>query len=105
VAMQINNPNNYKISIVNSDLDLYLNETNLGKAEIDNKVVLPPNSNEIQHAFISTSLKNVASNSLPILLTLMNKKSFPIHVKGNIKAKAKGLSKSFPVDFKENANL
>jgi len=105
VSMQIKNPNNYKISIVDSDLDLYVKEDKTGKVTLKDKVTLPENSNKIHHFLFKTDYKNLTSDPTAILGTLLGNNKIPIQVKGYIKAKAKGLSKKFPVEFKEKIEI
>lgn len=105
VSMQIKNPNNYKISIVDSDLDLYVKGNKSGKVELKDKVVLAKKSNEVHSFVFKTDFKNFTADPLSILGMVMGGDQIEIEVKGDIKAKAKGLSKKFPVQFKENIKL
>lgn len=105
VSMQIKNPNDYKISIVDSDLDLYVKDAKTGKVTLKDKVTLPENSNKIHHFLFKTDYKNLTSDPTTILGTLLGSNKIPIQVKGYIKAKAKGLSKKFPVEFKEKIEI
>lgn len=105
VSMQIKNPNDYKISIVDSDLDLYVKDAKTGKVTLKDKVTLPENSNKIHHFLFKTDYKNLTSDPTTILGALLGSNKIPIQVKGYIKAKAKGLSKKFPVEFKEKIEI
>ena len=105
VAMQIKNPNKYDISIVDSDLTLFLKGKKLGTANIKEKIKLKKKSNEIHRFIIQSNLKDIAAGVLPIVMGLMTKSSMELEVKGDIKAKAKGISKKVPIDFKEKVKL
>lgn len=105
VELQIENPNNYKISITDGDLDLYIKDKKIGKTILQNKLILPKKSNEIHEILISTPLKDALSGTIPLVLGVIGKKNIFIHVQGEIKAKAKGIAKKIPVDFKENVAL
>ena len=105
VDMQINNPNNYNISIVGSDLDLFVKEKKSGKVNLKNKVTLPKKSNEVHHFVFESDYKNITADPLTILSTVLGNSRLDVQVKGTIKAKAKGISKKFPVDFKEKVAL
>ena len=105
VAMQIKNPNKYDISIVDSDLTLFLKGKKLGTANIKEKIKLKKKSNDIHRFIIQSELKDIASGVLPIAMGLISKDSFELEVKGDIKAKAKGISKKVPIDFKEKVKL
>ena len=104
--MQIKNPNNYKISIVGSDLDLFVKDKKSGKINLKNKVTLPKNSNEVHHFVFESDYKNFSADPLTIISTVLgDKRTVKVHVKGTIKAKAKGVGKKFPVDVKERVTL
>tara|TARA_B100000809_G_scaffold264795_1_gene321636 strand:+ start:1486 stop:1953 length:468 start_codon:yes stop_codon:yes gene_type:complete len=105
VAMQIKNPNNYNINIVDSDLELFVKETRIGTATIENKVTLPKKSNQIHRFIIKSSLKDMGANVFPILMTVLGGGTIDLQIKGDIKATAKGIGKRFPVDFKEKVKL
>ena len=105
VSMQIKNPNKYAISIVDSDLDIYLKGNKMGKAKLQEKITLPKKSNKIHRFTIQSSLKEVSSGILPLMMSIISNKAVDLQIKGDIKARAKGISKKFPVDFKENVKL
>jgi len=84
---------------------LLIKGSKIGTAKIDNKVTLPKKSNEIHYFTIKTKVQNVGANILPVFMSVMGGKSIDLQVTGDIKAKAKGLSKKFPVDFKEKVKL
>jgi len=103
--MLIDNPNKYQISVVDSDLELFIKKDKIGSAKIQKKIVLPKNSTHNHKVVIETGLTDMLSGALPVLLGLMFDKSIELQVKGEIRARAKSLSKSFPVDFKERVEL
>ena len=105
VAMQIKNPNKYDISIVGSDLTIFLKGKKMGTANIKEKIKLKKKSNDIHRFTIQSNLKDIASGALPILMGLITKNSIDLKVEGHIKAKAKGISKKIPIDFTENVKL
>jgi len=105
VSIQIKNPNKYNISIVDSDLTLFADGKKIGAANVKEKVTLPKKSNKIHQFTIQTSVKDITSNTLPLLMSLMSKSNLEVQIKGDIKAKAKGIGKRFPVDFKERVKL
>ena len=105
VAMQIKNPNKYDISIVGSDLTLFVKGKKLGVANIKEKIKLKKKSNDIYRFTIQSNLKDISAGLLPIIMGLITKNSMSLEVKGFIKAKAKGISKKVPIDFKKNVKL
>lgn len=105
IDMHIVNPNNYKISITDSDLELMIKNKKIGTAKIKEKIELPKKSDQVHHISIITDTKDIVSGAIPVLLGLMFDDSIELQVKGEIRAKAKAISKNFPVDFKERVKL
>ena len=105
IDMHIVNPNNYKISITDSDLELMIKNKKIGTAKIKEKIELPKKSDQVHHISIITDTKDIVSGAIPVLLGLMFDDSIELQVKGEIRAKAKSISKNFPVDFKERVKL
>ena len=103
--MQIKNPNKYDISIVGSDLMIFLKGKKMGTAIIKEKIKLKKKSNDIYRFTIQSNLKDLASGALPVILGLITQSSVDIQIQGHIKAKAKGISKKIPIDFKETVKL
>jgi len=102
ISLQINNPNNYKITITNTDLDIMLNGTALGKAIVDQRIVIPKKSNNVHTFTVKLKNKDLASKAMPAMLGAALGGSMRMTVKGTIKAKAKMISKKVPIEFTEN---
>lgn len=105
VDMRIINPNNYKISIVDSDLELFVKNKKVGNSKIKDKIDLPKNSDETHQIVVKTTVEDMIGTAIPVILNVLFEDSVDLQVKGEIKAQAKSLSKSFPVDFKERVKL
>ncbi|MBV6483805.1 MAG: hypothetical protein KFKLKKLM_00261 [Flavobacteriales bacterium] len=105
VDMRIINPNNYKISIVDSDLELFVKNKKVGTSKIKDKIELPKNSDQTHQIVIATNVGDMIGTAIPVILSVLFDESVDLQVKGEIKARAKSLSKSFPVDFKERVKL
>jgi len=105
VAMQIDNPNTYAISIVDSDLQFFVEGKKVGVATIKDNVKLNKKSNEVYHFTIQSKFGNIGAEALPLAMSLLSKSSIKVQLKGDVKAKAKGIGKRFPVDFTENVKL
>ena len=104
ISAQIRNPNNYKISVVKTNLMLSLNGTNLGKANVKSKLVLPKNSNEIHK--ITVNLKgSQLKAALPSILLSALGGQMNMRIKGTITAKARMLRKKIDVDVTDSAAL
>lgn len=105
VDMRIINPNNYKISIVDSDLELFVKNKKVGTSKIKDKIELPKNSDQTHQIVVVTNVGDMIGSAIPVILSVLFDDIVDLQVKGEIKARAKSLSKSFPVDFKERVKL
>jgi hypothetical protein len=87
-------------------MQVYVKGVKLGNAVIKNNVVLPKKSDMKHDILISGTPSQMSIAAIPTLMGLMGKnKSVPIKIKGEIKARAKGISKKFPVDFSDNVSM
>ena len=105
VAMQIKNPNNYDISIVDSDLALFAEGEKVGRAQVKEKIKLKKKSNKVYRFTIQTSASEILSGAIPVILSMVTKGNIELQITGDIKAKAKGIGKRFPVNFKDRIKL
>lgn len=105
VDMRIINPNNYKISIVDSDLELFVKNKKVGTSKIKDKIDLPKNSDQTHQIVVVTNVGDMVGSAIPVILSVLFDETVDLQVKGEIKARAKSMSKSFPVDFKERVRL
>lgn len=105
VTLRIKNPNNYKISIVDSDLELFIKGDKIGTAAIRENVVLKKNVTDDYVVTIETGISDIVSGALPVLAGLIFESAIDLQIKGDIKARAKSLSKRFPIDYKDKVKL
>ena len=77
----------------------------MGTAKIKEKVTLKKKSNDVYRFTIKSDLKDIASGGLSVMMGLITQSSMELKVQGDIKAKAKGISKKIPVYFTENIKL
>lgn len=102
---EVYNPNGYKITITDYDLDLYIGDKNMGKAEIDRKLVLPKKSQKNHPFSVQVSFTNLLSGGLAGGLAMLGKDNLDLTVKGHIKAKAMGVKKTVPIEFSESVSM
>jgi LEA14-like dessication related protein len=98
--IELFNPNIYDITLMESDVDLFMEGTRLGRVELPSSAVLSGEN--------STMLKlscTADAASIPKLLGgaigLMFKKDIVIQGKGTVTAKAFLISKTIPVSFEQ----
>ena len=105
ISLRVHNPNNYKITIVNSDLDIFVKDKRAGKAKITNRIVIPKNSREVHKVIVKANYNELMGAIKGNFLGLLTGGSMDLRLKGQITAKAKMLKKKFPVDFKKRVDL
>ncbi|HRH63963.1 MAG TPA: LEA type 2 family protein [Bacteroidia bacterium] len=98
VSLILQNPNFMNISITQGELALWLNKVDMGAIQLNDKVILPANS-EIQQKFtVQLDLSNALLGGISTLMSVLKNNSATLHIKGNVKAKALFISREFPVD-------
>jgi len=104
VLAEVSNPNKYKISLSDPDVDLYLNDRLVGKAVLDSTVVLAANTTRTYRVPLHTDFSQDA-NLLPMLLGGALSGSMKVGAKGSIVAKARLLHKRFPFEAEQQIDL
>jgi LEA14-like dessication related protein len=101
IKVRVNNPNKYNIKVKDSDLYFYLDDTQLGRAQFTKPIELKSEAEaEYTVAIKGTFTKNINE----ILAELGPRVLFGkpmLKVKGALKASAKGISKTVPIEHSE----
>jgi LEA14-like dessication related protein len=96
--VEVYNPNPYKISLMQSDVNLFLEGTRLGKVQIPESAVL-----QAEKTTRLTLTCTAEPSSIPKIvggaIGLVFKKDIVIEGKGSVKAKAFLITKTVPVEF------
>ena len=105
VTVQVHNPNNYRISVMDPDMELYVNDVAIGKATLDSTIVLDRNSTHAYTIPLHATLSN-GQNLLPLLMTTALGGSVKLGVKGTVVGKAGlFLRKRFPFEAEQQVDL
>ncbi|MBL4710877.1 MAG: LEA type 2 family protein [Flavobacteriales bacterium] len=101
--IKIDNPNSYKISIINSEFDIFVNNKRLAKAKIDNKISIPKNSSEYHKVILKSDYKDFASGALVnmLALTMSGNDKVKFKVEGFIVGKAFFIKKKVKVNHED----
>ena len=105
VILKVKNPNNYNITIANSDLDIVINDKPLGKAKIAGKITFPKKSEAVHRILIESDFEKLGGGVMSMLASVMLSQSVNLGVKGDITARALFFRKKIKVDIKENVAL
>lgn len=104
LKVPISNPNGYKIKIKSMDLDLKINGSYIGKMTIENDIVIPPKSDEVQEFPVIIIVRNPLA-SMATMYKMRKSKSFDMEMEGDIKVKALIRSKTIKVSEKQRVKL
>ena len=103
--VKLSNPNNYKIKVVKSDLDLFIGGTSAGKAVLTEKIILKKKSEEDYDIIIEINPKELTKALLNNGLSLLFQKTAQVKVKGWIKGRVFMFGKKVDVEFKHNVDV
>lgn len=105
LGVELNNPNNYKIKVVKSDLQLFIAGSDAGKAVLKDKVILKKKTEDVYTIVIDGDLKSIMKAALSggILSALTGK--VQVGVKGWVKGRVFVFGKKFDVEFKQNVDM
>jgi LEA14-like dessication related protein len=105
VVITIDNPNSLSFSVVDTDMDFYLNDTYAGKAVLLNKIKIDSNSEKDYTVNLKADLKNFGGSLLPVFMQAMFKKTVKVTTKGTVTGKSLLFKKSFAVDASKDLSL
>jgi LEA14-like dessication related protein len=97
VALKIINPNKMKITIKDLQLDASINKKYVGKVKFDKKIVLPKKSEKTYLLVVKTELDQVKK----LIPSLVFSNQALVNFKGNLRVKARGISKRVNLDHDE----
>ena len=102
--LKIKNPNDYKIKIETKDLTFFINGKEIGKARLTEQIELTKENTETYKTGIVVSLPADGNIDLGMIM-LMSGGKITLGIKGEIIGKAKGISKTVPIDFTESISI
>lgn len=101
VTVLVHNPNNYRITISDPDMDLFLNDVSVGKATLDSAITLERSSTRAYTVPLHATLVNGQAGLLPVLMGAALSGSVKLGVKGTVLGKAGLLRKRFPFEVEQ----
>ncbi len=106
LGLDMHNPNPYKIKLLAYDLDIFLNGNKVGDATHRGKQVMIGKSTSTIRIELVTDLKQIFGGLIGALNGLLGKKqALELEIKGTVVAKAKGIQKKVPIEFKKALDL
>lgn len=101
----LKNPNKMAITVSDLDMQVMVNQTNIGKINLAEKVKINARSEKAHRFVIHANYSDIAVGGFSSLLSIIMAKKVNLSCNGSIKAKALGVSKTMPVDFKGDVPL
>lgn len=98
VEVEVSNPNKYKITVMDPDVDLFLNGMAVGKAVMDSALVLEPLNTRTYRVPLRATFGQ-GGGMLPLLLGSALTGKMQIKAQGTVVGKARSLRKRFPFEL------
>ena len=105
VDLKIYNPNRYKITVLNVDADIYLNDKDIGDAKIKRKVVIDKKSNLVYSIRLEGDYTKMGGSLLEGLLGSIFAQTVNLKIDGTIKGRALFISKRVYFQVDEDVRL
>lgn len=105
VTMLIHNPNWYAVTLTQSDIDVFVNQRDMGKVNLVEKVKLPSKSTTSYTIKLQGNYETVGNDFLGNLLGLLMAPEAEFKAKGYVKGRALLIGREVPVDITEMIDL
>lgn len=99
--VQLYNPNAYKMKLKNADLDVYINNSRLGKINLDQKFPIP----QLDTFSMPLTLNVDLGNALPNMFQLMLNSNVNVKLNGTVKAGRHGIFIKVPVNYEGKQDI
>ena len=100
VGVRVYNPNNYRVSLVRYDVDLMVNNVNVGNASSTEKLFLKKQEEAVFAFTVHSSLKQLGKGLLWLLGgVVLGQKKFDVRISGTCKARALMVGKTYRIDI------
>jgi hypothetical protein len=105
VDVVVNNPNAFNVKVTDSDLDVAINGTDVGKVKLGETVILNKKSAGQYTLRFSADYDDLSPKFIQSLITLLFLNHAEFSASGFVKGRALFVAKKVKVDVKERVNL
>ncbi len=105
VTVYIENPNWYKLSLTESDFDIYISGQHMGKGSLVNELVIPKKTSGEFTVTVQGRYSNSSTSILGGLLNILTKKVQTVRLTGVATGKAMMFKREVPFDFEEEFDM
>lgn len=99
--VQLYNPNNYKMKLKHSNLDIFINNNRLGVVNLDSKLKVPRLDTFAMPVMLDVDL----GNALPNMLQLAFNSQVTVKLSGTVRAGRHGLFITIPVNYEGKQDI
>lgn len=104
-SLVLKNPNDFEIKIKDSDLDLYVNDYKVARADIMKMIKIPENTVMTHDLVFDSSLEDVGGGVLRSLVSVIARGIVKIGIKGSVNASAYKMTEKVPVDVEGDVQV
>ncbi|MFN4233767.1 MAG: LEA type 2 family protein [Bacteroidia bacterium] len=97
VGVTIKNPNSFKIKVTAGELNVKLGKRDIGKAVLQNKIVIPAKSEKTHEFEIATDLSTLGLAAIPMIAELIRSKKTSVTLDGYVKGRALFVSRKIDI--------
>jgi len=94
----IDNPNEFTVTVLDTDLDVFVNDELVGKVKQINPTAMPASAEFKLPVNIKFDPKKLSGNWLGNAIAILSQKKAEIHYKGKFTVEAAGIKFDLPVD-------
>lgn len=98
VSVTLDNPNTYRIHVIDPDVDLYLNDVYIGKAKLDSNLVLAKRTSAEYSVPLHATFDGHGTQALGAMLAAALSGKAVLKAKGTVVGKAFMIRKRFPFE-------
>ncbi|MEO0404448.1 MAG: hypothetical protein AAF193_06220, partial [Bacteroidota bacterium] len=105
VELVLNNPNWYRVTLLESDVDVFINGKEVGKLTLKEKVILPNKTLSTRIITMSGDYEEISTSFLENLLTLLFSSTAKFEVIGTMKGRALLISRKVAIHEEDEIDL
>jgi LEA14-like dessication related protein len=103
-SLKLYNPNKINVTLIGSDIDVYVEENYIGKLVIPHKISIPGKENFDAEFTLTISFANLLSAGKNVLSKIKSG-SFKVSFKGQVEAQYRTYIKTFQLNTTQHVNL
>ena len=104
IDVLVDNPNNFKIKVKKSTMNIYINDKYVGKTQLDEKVVIQKETEDVYGIVLNADPRDLVKAAMGSLGGLLKGK-VTVKLKGDVKGSVYGISRKVPVEVEESIDL